>query len=69
MKQVTIEVNSNKYKFILELLKSFDFVTVQKEDTAKKKTLKHVAEGAYQAILASKGKVKTKDAKAFLNEL
>ena len=35
----------------------------------KKKTLKHVAEGAYQAILASKGKAKTKDAKAFLNEL
>jgi hypothetical protein len=69
MKQVTITVNERKYKFIIELLKSFDFVTVQKEDTVKKQTLKHIATGIQTALLAADGKAKSRDAKAFLNGL
>lgn len=69
MKQVTIEVNARKYKFVLELLKSFDFVTIQKEDVAKKQTLKHIATGMQHALLAANGKASSRNAKAFLNEL
>ena len=69
MKQVTLQVDEKKYRFFMELVKSFDFVTVQPEDVVKKQTLRHIAEGMQMAILAGEGKIKSRSAKAFLNEL
>ncbi len=53
----------------MELIKNFDFITVSSEEGAKKQTLKEIAQGMQAAMLADKGKIKTRSAKAFLNEL
>lgn len=69
MKQIILHVDEKKYKFLIELLKNFDFVNVQEEDNAKKRTLTSIAEGMRTAVLASKGKAPSRPAKSFLNEL
>jgi len=69
MKQVTINIEERKYKFFMELIKNFDFLTIADENTAKKRVLKQIANGMQSAILADKGEIKTRSAKSFLNEL
>jgi hypothetical protein len=69
MKQVVLNVDEKKYKFFMDLIKNFDFITVSNEEPAKKQTLKEIAQGMQAAILAYKGKIKPHSAKAFLNEL
>jgi hypothetical protein len=69
MKQIVLNIEEKKYEFFMELVKSFDFVTVEKENTGKKKLLKEIAKGMQASVLASEGKIKTRSAKAFLNEL
>jgi len=69
MKQITLEIDEKKYNFFLELIKNFDFISIKKEDTAKKKALFHIAKGMQEAILADNGKIKSRSAKSFLNEL
>ena len=69
MKQLTISVDETKYEFIMELLNNFNFVKVNEVNDVKKSVLNNIAEGMEYAILASEGKVNTKKAKAFINEL
>lgn len=69
MKQIVLEVEEKKYKFFMEVLKNFDFVNVVKEDVAKKEAIKMIAQGMQDALFASEGKIKTRSAKDFLNEL
>lgn len=69
MKQVVLEVDEKKYKFFMELIKNLDFITVKKESSAKKKALFHIAKGMQEALLAENGKIKSRSAKSFLNEL
>jgi len=69
MKQVTINIEERKYKFFMELIKNFDFLTIADENTAKKRVLKQIANGMQSAILADRGEIKTRSAKSFLNEL
>jgi hypothetical protein len=69
MKQVVLNVDERKFKFFMELIKNFDFITITEEDKAKKQTIKQIAQGMQAAILADKGKIKTRSAKSFLNEL
>ncbi len=69
MKQVVLNIDEKKYKFFMELIKNFDFITVTPESTAKKQVLKQIATGMQAAILADKGGIKTRSAKSFLNEL
>lgn len=69
MKQVILEVEEKKYKFLMEVLKNFDFVHVVKGDVAKKEAMKIIAEGMHSAVLASEGKIESRPAQAFLNEL
>jgi hypothetical protein len=68
MKQVTLDVKPEKYKFFMELVKSFEFVSVSKKET-EKNTLMSIARGMKEAELAAKGKIKTKSAKSFVNGL
>lgn len=69
MKQIVVNVEEKKYKFFMELIKNFDFITIGTTDHAKKQILKEVAEGMYAAVHSDKGKLKTRSAKSFLNEL
>lgn len=69
MKQIVLNVDEKKYKFFIELIKNFDFVKITDESTAKKQTLKEIAQGMQAAMLAGNGKIKTRSAKSFLNEL
>ena len=69
MKQIILEIEERKYKFFMDLIKNFDFINVQKENIAKKKTLFHVAKGMQESVMAENGKVKSRSAKSFLNEL
>jgi hypothetical protein len=69
MKNVVLSIEERKYKFFMELLKNFDFVSIQKEDFAKKQSLRLITQGMQSAILASEGKIKSRNAKSFLNEL
>ena len=68
MKEIILEVEETKYKFFLELLKKFDFVSIKK-DSSRKDIIMSVARGMHQAKLASEGKTKSRPAKSFLNEL
>ncbi|MES2849983.1 MAG: hypothetical protein V4685_13065 [Bacteroidota bacterium] len=68
MKELTLQVDEKKYKFFLDLIRNFDFVSVQKEPS-KKELLLSVAKGMHQASQASQGKMKSRNAKSFLNEL
>jgi len=67
MKEITIEVDERKYHFFLDLLKNFDFVSIKKE--SKKDMIISIAKGMEQAKLAAEGKIKSRNAKSFLNEL
>ncbi len=71
MKQVTVEVKDDKYRFFIELMKSLDFVHIQEKtgSSPKDETLRHVIRGMHEAKLASKGKAKSRPARKFLNEL
>ena len=67
MKEVVLEVKEEKYRFFIELIKNLDFVSVKTQ--TKKELLLNIARGMQEANLASKGKIKSRSAKAFLNEL
>lgn len=68
MKELVLEVEPRKYKFLLDLVKSFDFVTIRKQ-TSNKELIISVAKGMQQAKSAAAGKIKSRSAKAFLNEI
>lgn len=68
MKELTLEIEERKYKFFLDLVKNFDFVSIRKE-SAKKSLVLSVAKGMQEAKQASKGRVKSRSAKSFLNAL
>jgi hypothetical protein len=68
MKEITVRVKEDKYKFFLELIRNFDFVTISKEP-GKKELLLLIAKGMQEANLAAKGRIKSRPAKSFLNEL
>jgi hypothetical protein len=67
MKEIIIEVEAKKYQFFMDLIKNFDFVSIKKE--SRKNTILSIAKGMQQAKLASEGKIKSRPAKSFLNEL
>ncbi|HTL82911.1 MAG TPA: hypothetical protein VL651_14455 [Bacteroidia bacterium] len=72
MKQVTVTVENSKYKFFMELMKSLGFVHVSEKkqiNKEKEKIVQDVVNGMIEAKQASKGKLKSKSAQKFLNEL
>ncbi len=68
MKELTLEIDDKKYGFFLDLVKHLDFVTIRKAPS-NKELITSVAKGMKQAKLASEGKIKSRSAKDFLNEL
>ena len=69
MKQILVSVEEKKYKFLIEVLKHFDFVKIEDDNITKKELLKEISEGMYKAHLATKGKAASRSAKSFLHEL
>jgi hypothetical protein len=67
MKEVTVVIKEDKYRFFLELLKNLDFVSIK--SSSKKELLLNIARGMKETDLAEKGKIRSRSAKAFLNEL
>ncbi len=67
MKEIVLEVREEKYRFFIELIKNLDFVSVKSQ--SKKELLLNIAKGMQEAALAEKGKIKSRPAKSFLNEL
>jgi hypothetical protein len=68
MKQVTLNIKENKFRFFMELVKSLDFVQVDDGDS-KEAILSNIKKGLEEVKLARQGKLKTTPAKDFLNEL
>lgn len=70
MRQLTLKVKESKFRFLIELLKNFDFVQVDSEDEdSKEAILKNIREGLKEVQLIKQKKIKTRSAKDFLNEL
>lgn len=67
MKEIIIEIEEKKYDFFLDLLKNFDFVSIKK--TSRENDLLFIARSMKEAKLASEGKIKSRSAKSFLNEI
>ncbi len=68
MKEIILEIEEKKYQFFLDLLKNFDFVSVKK-NISSRAIIMQVAKGMHEARLASEGKLKSRLAKSFLDEL
>ena len=67
MKEITLEVKEEKYRFFIELIKNLDVVSVKTQ--SQKELLLNIARGMQEAALAEKGKIKSRPAKSFLKEL
>ncbi len=68
MKQIILNVREDKLQFLVELLSSLEFVEIEKEP-AKENVLKGIKKGFEEAKLIEKGRLKSRSAKEFLNEL
>jgi hypothetical protein len=72
MKKLTVEIEANKYKLFLELIKNLELVRISsgnKKQKRKNRFIQDIARGMQEAKLCSKGKIKSRSAKGFLNEL
>ncbi len=66
MKQLTININDNKFQTFLEFIKTLDYVEVPE---AEKKYLDELQNSLNQVKLMQEGKMEKQLAKDFLNEL
>ncbi len=70
MKHISLTIPDHKYAFFLELVKSLKFVEVEETYTdAEKEVLKGIEQGFREVKLIEEGKMKSRPAKDFLNEL
>lgn len=71
MKQITLNIQDNKYPFFMELVKSFDFVNTVNpdEEPTKEQILQGIREAVKEVKLIKVGKLKGIPAKDLLNEL
>lgn len=70
MRQITINVPENQYAFFLELVENLGLERT-KEETLEtdEKVLKDLEQGFREVKLIEEGKMKSRPAKEFLNEL
>ena len=65
MKQLTLNINDNKFRTFLEFVKTLDYVEVQEDD----KSLAELQNSLNQVKMMREGKIEKQMAKDFLNEL
>lgn len=68
MTLITIHIQDSKVPFFMELIKNFDFVKVEDYPT-KEEVKENIKQGLKELQLVKQGKLKTRPAKEFLNEL
>jgi hypothetical protein len=71
MKEVTLYIQENKFKFFMDIVRNFDFVKVADIDNgdSKEDIIDNIKTGLNEIKLIEKGKLKARPAKDFLNEL
>ena len=70
-RQVVVKVANQKYNFLMELLRSFDFVEVEEENDcdSREEIIANLKQTAKDLKLLKAGKLKTRPARELLNEL
>ena len=74
MQQFTVNIiDKSKISFIIELFNNFDFANIEKKEDfpkdSEEEILENITQGLKEIQLIKQGKLKTKSAKTFLNEL
>lgn len=71
MKEVTLYIQENKFKFFMDIVRNFDFVKVGEVDKGdtKETILANIKTGLEEIKQIEKGKLKARPANEFLNEL
>lgn len=72
MKQVTINIKESRFRFFMELIRSFDFVTVEEEaggGDSREAVRANVRQGLKEVELIKAGKLKGRPAQRLLDEL
>lgn len=69
--RITVDIKDNKASFFLELINNLSFVksAVAEEETSKTQNLENINKGLEEVKLFKKGKLKTSEAKSFINGL
>jgi len=71
MKEVTLYIQENKFKFFMDIVRNFDFVKVGDVDAGDSKDaiINNIKTGLNEIKQIEHGKLKARPAKDFLNEL
>lgn len=72
MAQITLDIKESRLSFFLELIKNFDFVKVNKKnpvEPTKDEIKDNIEQGLKELMLIEEGKIKTRTAEEFLDEL
>jgi len=68
--KVTLEIKDSRVPFFLELIKNFDFVTVDEDaGDSREAVLNNIKQGLHDAAQIQKSKLKTRPAQQLLDEL
>jgi len=65
MRQLTLNINDNKYKAFLEFIKTLDYVIIEDTDAA----LAELQDSLNQVKMMKEGKIEKQNVDDFLNEL
>lgn len=66
MKQLTLNINDNKFNTFLEFIKTLDYVEVE---STEKRALDELQNSLIQVKMMQEGKIKKQTAEDFLHEL
>ena len=69
MKKVTLQIEEERFRFFMELVRSLDFVTVTKTGDSRDEVLANVRQGLKEVELIKAGKLKGRPAQRLLDEL
>ncbi len=70
MKQVVLNIQDEKYRFFMELVKNLDFVQVEKDtEDSKEEIIANLEQGFKELKLYNEGKKEFRDANDLINEL
>ncbi|MCL6258978.1 hypothetical protein M3O96_07770 [Aquiflexum sp. TKW24L] len=69
MKEITLKVKNEKYKFFMELIKSLDFVQVDEEVDSKEEIIANIRQGFKEMKAIEEGTMEATSLQDFLDEL
>lgn len=70
MRQLTVQIEENRFGFLLELLRSLDFVKVNETDVdSRESVIENLRLGLEEVNQIKQGKLKGRPASELLNEL